>query len=1407
MQNNYVKKLKYIFNFILQKSEFLYLGGCCNMSKKSTGSLASATLISLVLLASALVVSPVHAAVGQVTRTSGSDRYATAAEVATKNWSYGVNDVVLVTGEGYADAVSASSLAKKLDAPILLTTSDELNYNARSALDTLKPKNIYIVGGYASVSQRVRNTLSNYGYNLIELQGQNRYETNIAVAKKLVELGVSPENVLLVGGEGFSDALSVAPVAAAKGQILLLGSNDNNSMSSVINFVRSNNSKVTVVGTSNIISDYMYDTLGAISRVDGGSNRFETNMNVLNQFDSDLKSDKLFVANASGDGYADALVASALAGKSVSPLVLVDNYGTSATNNAIRYISKKSSSTTDLNVIGGTGVVSESIVDSINDTVNPTNFHHNTSPSVQSIEPLSLNQVKIHFNTSIDEDSAEDVTNYKIDGVQFTKLDDDGVAKDENGACATKIDDDTVLITFAQPRKQNDRVTVMVKKNILTEDKEDTIDKFEETVNFTDTKSPTVKKVSMEGNSQLTVEFSEAVNMETISSLKSKFKIDGRSIGSYSVNTEYSKIKDCVKVKDSSYGLVGTWSNKLTFYFDSKIESGSHTLTISDGDGDNGLLDTAARFPFEETTENFEVDSMSSDPVIKSIKETSSGEIHITFDRPMDIQTAVDLSNYKVNDKKLSSINGAYIETDDNDTVIELKHVRGNTIETGSNTVYISEHVKDAFGNNIDDGIRKSFEHDNDDTKPDVESVSIVDSETIRVRFSKDVDYSYATNISNYKLKDNKGIDITDHIKDIYSTSGESDTSDTDCFNINLYRHDPDDANDDWRLTGSKYTLTIKNIIDTSSTPNSMDDYTYNISGNDDTAPSGVGIYSKLRDSSDTNKDKVIVYFSEPMDTATITDRHNYQFIDGEGDTNSLPSGATISTGGDDKSAIIEFPSSYHVKTTGVTSSGSDTDVTAISVFNVKDEDGNTLSGIAYNNNNKIDKTQGGAEVKNKTLRVYYYGNDLRADVQFNKAIDEVTPSDFTLGGINPSTATIDGSKVILIFKEGAKATNEEKSAHPITYANGKTNEVPTKIELVKAQGQDVRLAIASTGTIDETGAKVSRDENDNIIDLPYDKASVYDYEAGPRTTCSDDSDADYWTATKDSNGAKVYITFDTILDPNSGIDTDDFTFAGINGTNIKADAVSVDGTTLIFSFKSDNKNYKAFNGSTLDIRAKNSISLRTKKDADDNYAKYEPSSDDLRSRTITITDNSVVTPVVGSVDLSTLKADTASVPYTTVVTFKLNVTDPANYTVNVKGVDATFSSATNTFGAAVGGNYAAAQFTAADFVVTKKTTTAASTLEGAVLIDAVGTDSAGKTQFNFSGVTKINVTDIFKYIISTTGSAVPTPKVGDDLSSWTTSIDGTTVTVTDGTHIGIAEVDDTGKAVRFVDKTAVVKN
>ncbi|MDW8802345.1 cell wall-binding repeat-containing protein [Clostridium sp. A1-XYC3] len=1180
------------------------------MNKRIKRGLASIALTSLVL-AMALISGTVYAEQGKAIRIGETDRYATAAKIATTNWATSDN-VVLVSGEGYADAISATVLAKKLNSPILLTASGTLNADTKAALTNLKTKNVYVVGGNASINQSIRDELKSNNYNLIELQGSNRYETNIAVAKKLVDLGVKADNIMLVGGEGFSDALSVAPIASSKEQILLLGSNDDDSMKSAIEFIKYNNSKVTVLGTKNVINEHIYNSLGAIERIDGGADRFETNMNVLTKFGLDLKDGQVFVANASGQGYADALVAAALAGKSAAPLVLIDTPSSKATTKALDYIKGKASKVTGINIVGGVGVISKDIEDAINLSIgNEEQVQAVEQPAVKSIYPINLNQIGIEFNAMTELYSTTDVTNYEINGSKLVPCT-GGVAKESNAATIFYEDPYHAFITLAQPRKQYDKLTVKVKTGILTFDETKTIEGLSKDITVSDTEAPKLTKVAVEGNNRLRVEFSEAVNIKTLNEIKSKFKIDGESLSNYGVNSAYTQTIDMMTVDDSLYGPVGTWADKILFYLDRPISTGTHTLKVLDGDN-NGALRDVAGFIFKESSSDFKVESSSTAPVIKSIVHTEGGRIYITFDKSMDVKSGTDLSNYELNGKKLSEMPGAvycYLDEPVHD-VLKVFNIPENMFHIGVNIVNISDKIKDAYGNKVASNTSTTFNNAKDNTKPTVNSVKILDRETIRVEYSKVVDFSYATNISNYKLLDNEGINITNHIKTIVSSS---DPGNNNCFDIKLNKYNPDDAKDDWRLNSSKYTLTIKNMVDTATKPNRMDDYTTTLDCNDDISPKVTGVYANLSNALD-KEDKVVIYFSEAMDLNTITNKDNYKFINGEGETEDLPESVTISSGGDDKSAIIEFPSNYDVKTTGTTIIDETTDITEVIVLNVKDKKGNTLDGEVYRGS--INKSEVGAQVKANTLRVYYDGDDLKADFQFDKAIDEIEVNDFTLGGVKPSSVDFSGNKVTLIFNDEDEATDAEKADHPVGYANGLSNDTPTKVEVIKAQGQEAYLGIkVNAATTDETGAAIASldDKSENK------ENTIYYYQAEPRTTCSDDNGVDFWTATKGVDGGKVYVTFDTIIDLDSAIDPDDFTFNSIDGTDIKADSVKIKGNTIVFNFNNTNENYSAFTNS-LDVRIKNSISLRTDKDADGNYVKYTPSKDDLKSRTVIITD------------------------------------------------------------------------------------------------------------------------------------------------------------------------------------------
>lgn len=1226
------------------------------MSKKTTKVLASATLMSLVMT-TALAAGPAKAAAGSVTRVGGADRYETAAQVAESNFADGSDNVVLVSGQGYADSISASVLAKELKAPIVLTNSNTLNSNAKDAIEKLGAKNVFIIGGNASISSSIEDGLKS-SYNVTRLGGSDRYATNLAVANYLVDnLGISKDKMIAVAGTGFSDALSVAPVAAADNEILLLTNNNADSMKDTADFAK--DADVTVVGTTNTVSDDIYSALNADTRVNGGNDRFETNLDVLKAFDSDLKADKLYIANATGQGYADALVASAIAGKYSAPLVLTDlTADADATKNAVNYIGTKATSETDLEAVGGEGVMPQGVIDAINNAVsNPT---PDTDPEVSSIEATSLNQIKVTFNQEVDSDTAEDVANYEVDGSQLTDSD----------TASLQDDNKTVLITLATPQDQNDNVDVKVKKGILTADKSKTVPEYTQNVTFSDTTAPTLTSVEARGNNKLDIKFSEPVKVEANSEadaltlIAGKLKINNNNLSSYGINTEtntedntlkYSALDDAVKNGDYYY------LDEVEVYFDSALPTGDNTLKLSDANSD--LLSDAAGFPIADTTEDFTVDTLTTAPKITSITAEDSGKVYVNFDRPMDAKTATQTSYYTINGQPIS--NAPELKKDD--TQVKISGVSG-LLNKNSNTISISNKVKDAYGNKVADDTNESFTLTEDTTKPEVSSVSALDDSTIRVKFSKDVDASYAKSVSNYKLLDSDGTDITDEIDPdgITIVDGKNTDSTASVFDIKL--------SGDNKLSDSKYTLTIKNIQDTATTPNVMDDKTVTFDGSSDVNASVV-VYNAGKDTD--GKSKVALVFNKEMDSSTLGDTSNYQYINKNGDTKTLPSGADITVSSDNKSVVIKLPTSLTTdqKSTGVDNASI---VTAIYATGVKDTNGNALA--VGNNGGVVPTTQNsdGATVKANSVKVYYDGDDLKADINFTNAIDTNTlkASDFKLAGQQANSANASGSKVTLTFNSDQKSTAN-------TAGTGEDASDPdTVINTIKAQGNAAPLTIGTgkkvdssytTATKDITGASIATTDAYTADTL----VTPYFYDAAPKTIVA--SNASNWNATKtvDSTGniteANVEVKFDTPIDVNS-VKPSDFTF-NVGNTTVDAytaevvkDSNNQPTNTVKFTFNSqgDSKFENAFKtGTTIKVTPKSTLGdtlkdISTVKDGNGDYAYYVPSKDDLKGITVTLasTDGNITTTA------GTISGTTITVPSGTTL---------ADFKANTKAVDGTF--------------------------------------------------------------------------------------------------------------------------------------
>lgn len=289
----------------------------------------------------------------EIQRFGGSDRYETSIKVSQNNWQKS-DYVILVSGEDFPDALSAAPLAKKYNAPILLNAGTVLKDSVKSEIVRLGVKNVMIVGGTGVMPTSIESQLSSMGIKSSRLQGQDRYETSVEVAKNIG----AGNGIIVASGENFPDAVSVASIAAVK-QIPILLTPKDKLPDVTAKFISSNNaSSGYIVGGTGVVSDSAASSLGNYKRL-SGQDRYETNSAIINEFASNISFNTVYVAN--GEGFADALSGSAAAAKTSSPVVLVHN-----SNGSQQPIVKSNiKSIYTINVLGGTGVVADYVIQNL----------------------------------------------------------------------------------------------------------------------------------------------------------------------------------------------------------------------------------------------------------------------------------------------------------------------------------------------------------------------------------------------------------------------------------------------------------------------------------------------------------------------------------------------------------------------------------------------------------------------------------------------------------------------------------------------------------------------------------------------------------------------------------------------------------------------------------------------------------------------------------------------------------------------------------------------------------------------------------------------------------------------------------------------------------------------------------
>lgn len=282
-------------------------------------------------------------------RIYGDNRLKTAIAVSQTGWN-SADYAVIARADDFPDALSAGPLAKKYDAPILLTSMDRLDVNVENELLRLGVKNVFIIGSEGAISKDVENKIKSLSISVERIGGNDRIETSINIAKKL---GVNFKEVFVTTGWNYPDALSISSIAAIKNAPIILTSPDKPS-NIVIDYLSYDElEKVYVIGGDKVVSNKaLPNLLEKVERV-SGEDRYQTNIEVAKKFNNLISPDKVFIAT--GQNFPDALSGSSLAAKNNSIIILSSNV---EKDYMVNYVNSKFKNTTLKFILGGNNVVS-----------------------------------------------------------------------------------------------------------------------------------------------------------------------------------------------------------------------------------------------------------------------------------------------------------------------------------------------------------------------------------------------------------------------------------------------------------------------------------------------------------------------------------------------------------------------------------------------------------------------------------------------------------------------------------------------------------------------------------------------------------------------------------------------------------------------------------------------------------------------------------------------------------------------------------------------------------------------------------------------------------------------------------------------------------------------------------------
>ena len=301
-------------------------------------------------------------------RIAGKNAYGTMAAVAAEGWDK-ADTVVIATFDGYWDALAASSLAGKYDAPILLTSADALKPATADEIERLGAKTAIIVGGTAAVSDAVKDQIEALNLKTQRFAGSNAQKTAIEIAK---ETSADSDTCIIATSNGYWDALAASPYAFAKKAPIYLTDLQGNLKPETLQAIKAGGfTRAIITGGKGAIPEQAEADLKSAGGVKdvlrkAGKVAIDTSLDFA-AFALDEGMSANYMGVATTGGFWDALTGGPLCGKRNGVLVLASE----ANQTATAFPAAHKADIEHAYVFGGTSAISKAVFDAFDATTRP----------------------------------------------------------------------------------------------------------------------------------------------------------------------------------------------------------------------------------------------------------------------------------------------------------------------------------------------------------------------------------------------------------------------------------------------------------------------------------------------------------------------------------------------------------------------------------------------------------------------------------------------------------------------------------------------------------------------------------------------------------------------------------------------------------------------------------------------------------------------------------------------------------------------------------------------------------------------------------------------------------------------------------------------------------------------------